>query len=295
MSNNPTQILVPTDFSHSANRALPLAKRIARCFDSEIHLLHVRELLDDPIVDSEILDQVEQILTDSEPAMRDALEEAGRDSCTPIHTHLKKGIVPAQIIIDAIDEYDCDLVIMGTEGRRGLKRLLTGSVAQEVLHRSPIPVLTIRDGVHTPSLPKKLLVAVDFSETSLEAVEWAASAARVFDAKVTLLHVVETLVYSGFYGFVVPPEPQLKEIMRDCYEALSEIAAKHFTDVPCTTTVINDHAALGIASYAQKHEQELVILATKGRSGLAHIALGSVAERVVRLSEVPVLTVRKSR
>ncbi len=294
MTHIPKRILVPTDFSPSANRALPLAKKIAERFDAEIHLLHVRVLLDDPHVDSQTLDKIERVLSDWEPATRLALEEAGMDGLSPIHAHIERGIVAAEVILNAITEYDCDLVIMGTHGRRGLKRLLTGSVAQEVVHHSAVPVLTVRANADDPRLPQKILVAVDFSDTSLEAVQWAAAMAPVLDAKITLLHVVERQVYPDFYVLDSPLEERLKEVVSHCHRSLSDIAKEHLADVPSTTAVIQAHPAQGIASFAEENDHDLVVLATKGLSGLSHALLGSVAERVVRLSETPVLTVRGS-
>ncbi len=223
-----------------------------------------------------------------------ALEEAKKNGRTPIHAHMKRGTVAAQVILDAIAEYDCDLVIMGTHGRRGLKRLLTGSVAQEVVHHSPVPVLTIRADADDPRLPQKILVAVDFSETSLMAVEWAAAIAPALDAEVTLLHIVETLIYPDFYALDSLPEVRMKEVESHCHSSLSDIAKKQLADVASTTAVIQAHPAQGIASFAKENDHDLVVLATKGISGLSHALLGSVAERVVRLSETPVLTVRGS-
>ncbi len=294
MTQPPKRILVPTDFSPSANRALPLAEKIAERVDAEIHVLHVRVLLDDPHVDSKTLDEVERVLTVSEPATRQALEEVGQNGHAPIHAHMKRGIVAAEVILDAITEYDCDLVIMGTHGRRGLKRLLTGSVAQEVVHHSPVPVLTIRADADDPRLPHKILVAVDFSETSLEAVEWAATIAPALDAEITLLHVVEKMIYPDFYALDSLPEAYMKQIVSHCHKALSDLGTEHLADVPYSTAVIEAQVAQGIASFAEENDHDLVVLATKGLSGVTHTVFGSVAERVVRLSEVPVLTVRGS-
>ena len=291
MKNTLTHILVPTDFSPASNRALSLAKQIAKSLDAEIHLLHVRVLFDDPTVDSEILDEVERILTTSEPATQDALERAGRNGNTPIRSHIKRGVAAAPVILDAVSEYDCDLVIMGTHGRRGLNRLPVGSVAQEVVHHSPVPVLTTRAAKGGATLPQKILVAVDFSETSMEAVKWAANAAAALDAEVTLLHVIEPLTYPDFYVLESPMEDR-EDIKNHCLESLATIATESLGNVPSRVAVIHAHVAQGIASYAHDNDFDLVVLATNGLSGISHAVLGSVAERVVRLSKVPVLTAR---
>lgn len=291
MSGTPARILVPTDFSPASNRALSLAKKMASRFDAEIHLLHVRVLLDDPSVDSEILDQVERILLSSEPAAQNALVRAGMNGRIPTHSHIKRGMAAAPVIVEAITELDCDLVIMGTHGRRGLNRMLTGSVAQEVVHHSPVPVLTTRAVEGDASLPHKVLAAVDFSETSLVAVDWASNLAASLDGEVTLLHVFEPLVYPDFY--VLESTIEDREDIRDhCLGSLSAIAAERLANVPSAVAVITGHVAQKISSYAHDNEYDLVVLATNGLSGLSHAVLGSVAERVVRLSKVPVLTVR---
>jgi len=291
MSNTPTRILVATDFSPASNRALSLAKKMASHLDAEIHLLHVRVLLDDPSVDSEILDKVEQILTTSEPATQHVLASAGNIGHTAILTHIERGTAAAPVIIEAITEYNCDLVIMGTHGKRGLKRLLTGSVAQEVVHHSPVPVLTTRAAKGGASIPHKILAAVDFSETSLVAVDWAANLAEGLDGEVTLLHVFEPLIYPDFYVLESPIEDR-EDIKDHCLDSLSAIATERLSKVPSTVAVIHGHVAQSISSYAHDNDHDLVVLATNGLSGLPHAVLGSVAERTVRLSTVPVLTVR---
>lgn len=291
MSNTPSRILVPTDFSPASNRALSLAKRMAVHFDAEIHLLHVRVLLDDPTVDSEILDEVERILTSSEPAAQIALERAGRNGRTSLRSHIERGMAAAPVIIEAVTEHDCDLVIMGTHGRRGLNRVLTGSVAQEVVHHSPVPVLTTRADKGPASLPHKILAAVDFSETSLEAVDWAANLAESLNGEVTLLHVFEPIVYPEFFVLDSPIEDR-EDIKDHCLDSLSAIATERLANTPSTVAVITGPVAQKISSYAHDNEYDLVVLATNGLSGLSHAILGSVAERVVRLSTVPVLTVR---
>jgi len=294
MTHTPTRILVPTDFSPASDRALSFAKEIAARFNAEIHVLHVRVVLDDPSMGSEVLDEVERILTISEPSTRRALEQACDDGRTAIHAHMMRGTVPAEVIVDAVSEYECDLVILGTHGRRGLERFLSGSVAQEVVHDSPVPVLTIRASGGSTFPPREILVAVDYSEESLKAVEWAAAVARLLEAGITLLHVVQPLHLPKFYALALLPEQHDERIVSRCQEALDDVAMTYLEEVPFTTAVIRAHVAEGVSRFAKENNMDLVVLATKGLSGLGHILLGSVAERVVRLSEVPVLTVRES-
>jgi nucleotide-binding universal stress UspA family protein/enoyl-CoA hydratase/carnithine racemase len=288
----PTKILVPTDFSSASVRALALARELAAGFDAEIHLLHARVVVDDFVVDSKILDEIESILALSESETRRALEQAGQDGPARVHAHISQGTAPADAIIDAVSTYRCDLVIMGTHGRRGLKGLLLGSVAKEVVHRSPAPVLTTRADAKGVSTLRKILVAHDFSEASLGGIHATADWARRLSANVTLLHVVEYPVYPEFYTLQYPREEYLERCTRKSHEHLARIAEEHLTGVPYETAVIHAPAAEGIAEFAAINNFDLVVLATRGLAGVTHGSFGSVAERVTQLSEVPVLTVR---
>ena len=184
-------------------------------------------------------------------------------------------------------------MIMGTNGRRGLKNLLVGSVAREVVHRSPVPVLTTRAATGRAFPPKKILVAFDSSEDSLRAVLLAAEWAQLLPAEVTLLHAVEPVTYPSFYAHYTVDGKYLDQISTQCREALAEVAKEHLRAVTHETAVIHARASEGITDFASSHGFDLVVLATRGLSGIAHTLFGSVAERVTQTSEVPVLTVRE--
>lgn len=291
MKLSPKNILVPTDFSPGSRRALSIANELGVAFNAEIHLLHVRFVVDDPMIDTEILDEVERILAVSEKETRQALGNGVENGRARIHAHIRRGPVPADVIIETVSEFCCDLVIMGTHGRRGLRRFLVGSVANEVVHCSPIPVLTTRAETFAAAPPQKLLVAIDSSEQSLQGVRVAAAWARHLRAHITVLHVVEPFVYPGFYANFVDCEVYGERLISRCTEELDCIAEEHLYDVPHETAVIRGHVALGIAAYAEENKFDMVVIATRGLSGITHTLVGSVAERVIQLSKIPVLTV----
>lgn len=294
MAHTPQRILVPTDFSPASDCALIFAKELAGPFKAEIHLLHVRTVVDNPIVSSEDLDEVERILAMSDAKTRETLEEYAAGTEVPTHCHIERGIAPADAIIKAIAEHHCDLVVMGTNGRRGLKRLMVGSVAKEVVHRSPVPVLTTREETGRAFSPQKILVAYDSSEDSLQAVLLAAEWAAVLSAEITLIHAMEPITYPDFYSHYTLRENHLTRLGQQCHDGLAEVGKTHLQNVTHETAVIYAQAAGGISEYASSHGFGLVVLATRGLSGIARALFGSVAERVTQISEVPVLTVREA-
>ena len=140
------RILVPTDFSEPANAALKWATTLAKEFDSRLFLLHVvpepyaypwgTELSSLPL---------NEILTQSEEAARQRLGEMGAETGLPadrVTTHAVVG-TPVDQVIAVVKEHKIDLVVLGTHGRGPVGHFLLGSVAERVVRRSPVPVLTV--------------------------------------------------------------------------------------------------------------------------------------------------------
>ena len=295
MNSQPRRILVPTDLSPSSQFALELAEQLAGPFEAEIHVLHVRTTIDSPILSPEDLGEIEDILSASDSRAQQALEKAVAQADVPIQVLIRRGITPVAAILDAIDELRCDLVVMGTQSRPGFKGLLLGSVARDVLRRSPVPVLTTRSANDVSIPPRRILVAFDASEASLEAVRTAAVWAPLLSAKVTLLHVLESVTYPDFYFLSSPRESQMEHITQESLYALARVGDEHLGGIDHDTAVIRGGAAEGIADHGSSGGFDLVILATRGLSGISHTLFGSVADRVTQLSQVPVLTVRGTR
>jgi nucleotide-binding universal stress UspA family protein len=132
-----------------------------------------------------------------------------------------------------------------------------------------------------------LLTPTDFSAPATQAVTAAFELAQTFGAKLSLLHVIEVPVYA-----IVVPLP-LEELERDARRALArllpEAAAAH---VDVTRLVDMGVPYQKIVEMATAEEVDLIVMATHGHTGLSHLVLGSVAERVVRLAPCPVLTIR---
>jgi nucleotide-binding universal stress UspA family protein len=207
---------------------------------------------------------------------------------------------PAERLLAYVEDLDIDLVVMGTHGRSGVRRMLLGSVTEAVARRAPCPVLAVRsdaeEGAGEPV--RRILAPVDFSEICHKAVQHAKEIARTFDARIDLLHVVENVTYPSPYGLpslndaessVLSPT---EEVMTRVEESMRGIARENLEheDVQIRTTM--GHAAVKILDYVEKNAVDLIVIATHGLTGLDRFLLGSVAERVLRQSPVPVLLVK---
>ena len=182
-------ILVPIDFSECAENALHLALDLAVRAGAELHLVHVwpeaslSEIV--AINEGEAARDVAFQLNEAtvEPLRR--LDPEVRGKIDIVHELLKNGH-PAEAILAYARDHEIDLIVMGTHGRRGLRRWILGSVTEEVLHEAPCPVLAVRPD-EDPAPISHILVPVDFSEASGKALAQAKNLASLYDAALTLL------------------------------------------------------------------------------------------------------------
>ncbi|GIW56698.1 MAG: universal stress protein [Nitrospiraceae bacterium] len=146
---------------------------------------------------------------------------------------------------------------------------------------------------------KKVLVPVDFSKDSLRAAEYARNFAAPFAAQLLLLHVIEPIYYASPADMYAasPNLALLIEEQRKAAEAQLERLAKKLSQggTKVRTLIKSGSPAPVIADTAKRAKADMIIMATHGRTGLAHVLLGSVAERVVRLAPCPVLVVRRAQ
>lgn len=140
---------------------------------------------------------------------------------------------------------------------------------------------------------KRILLASDFSETSACAVEHAVLMAKTFGAVLHVLHVVENEIPAIMDGLAYLPQNYFEEIEKQAAEQLEKVISREDRDIVSVTLAMRKGASfLEIIRYALEQNIDLIVLGTHGRGALAHVLLGSVAEKVVRKAPCAVLTVR---
>jgi nucleotide-binding universal stress UspA family protein len=144
----------------------------------------------------------------------------------------------------------------------------------------------------------RILYPTDFSEYSMAALPYVIGLSEQNKSELHCLHVVDTAQEEFMrYGYIVPlvsvPEISEEEIMRSGQKRLDAFAAEHLvTRQPLVKEVIMGKPFVEIIRYARRQQIDLIVMGTHGRSALASMLLGSVAEKVVRKAPCPVLTVR---
>jgi nucleotide-binding universal stress UspA family protein len=204
---------------------------------------------------------------------------------------------PAHVIVEHAQSLAADLIVMGTHGRGGMAHLLLGSVAERIVRTAACPVLTIRSAVRQPI--RRILVPTDFSATSDAALEWAELLAQRFGATLQLLHVLaDPFLAEGLAAeaYITEAPPLRTAMLRDAQTRLDERAVKsEQRPVPVDTEALFGHGAKTVAEYAANRDVDLIVMGTHGRTGIAHLLLGSFAEKLVRTAPCPVLTVRHEK
>jgi nucleotide-binding universal stress UspA family protein len=293
MNEAPKTILCATDFSQTAERAGIFARELARAFQAQYHLLHVIVILEDPHLEERQRQRLEELVAAGDEARRRDLEnDSDGQPGLEVTPHMVRGLAPAEVIVETASSLSSDLIVMGTHGRRGLSHLLLGSVAERVVRTSAIPVLTVRADadIELQGTPR-ILVPHDFSAASAAAVRTAASWAGTLGAEITLLHVVEPVVYPEFYSVDVLSDDVMKRLVERSEKALHSAAVELLGDTDVSIRVEVGRAADTIVDQARADDFDIVIMSTRGLSGLEQVLLGSVAESVLRRCEVPLLAV----
>ena len=144
---------------------------------------------------------------------------------------------------------------------------------------------------------KKLLFPIDFSDVSPKMAPWALTVAKKFSAEIHLFFVARRLEHlSSIYVEQVTIKAFENEVIRGAEEKIEEFANTHFQAYPaCKTRVVLGDAAEEILNYVRSEEIDLVVIGTHGRKGIEKILFGSVAERVIKMSPVPVMSINPYR
>lgn len=298
-----SHILFPTDFSHYAMNALKYAVAFARAYDGVIHAVHV---LDSALFSVGVSHGAWLTRSDAESLEHTMRSHAETRLETLVKRIAQEGVEahphiafdkPGRGIIALAEELACDLIVIATHGRTGFDHIVFGSVAEQVVRRSPVPVLSVKhpahDFVSDDNLElhlRRVLFPTDFSEPAERALPMAASLCREFDAALVLFHASELPV--------VLPEfmPDSAATIGADMQALAQESLARLqgslTGLRVETEVSPGVPYREICNAVERMEADLVVLPTHGRSGVTQALFGSVAAKVVRRAACPVLTIR---
>jgi nucleotide-binding universal stress UspA family protein len=293
-------IVVPLDGSTFAEHALATATRIVATQDGSLHLVQVHETPVIPStpehmvsIDAEMNEQIRQ--RELQYLEQRANQLAGSHGLRVV-TQLVDG-QPANTIALYAREVEADFVVMTTHGRTGLSRAWLGSVADGVIRRSRVPVLLIRPpstGMRFEEVarPRHVLIPMDGSDLSKGIIEPAFQVGTLSEARFTLLRVMLPVP-------LIRPADGDAKAESDAQDAHAhaelDAIAEELRGRGAVVDVAIVHEAVPAAAilhFAVRNDVDLIALATHGRGGWTRLALGSVADKVLRGAIMPVLVLR---
>jgi nucleotide-binding universal stress UspA family protein len=282
------KILWPTDFSDEAQEALLYADAFAKTFGAKIIALHVIPDISPALYDAALVvkgELAKRVAFVKKETLNkfDSLKKA---KSLEFETLIKEGNA-AKKIIEIAETEKVDLIVLGRRGLSAIEKLFIGSVANQVLRNSPVPLLLTKKKTGKPRF-KKILVPTDFSAQEEIERDFAWRLAKGFDSELTLLHVLE------LHDYEFTPQA-LDEMFEAVMKRFDRREKKEKEDIPVSEDVYRAiNAAVGIVDYADTHKFDMIVISTCVHSKLERFFLGSTTEKVISYSHIPVFAIPPS-
>jgi nucleotide-binding universal stress UspA family protein len=281
---SPNNVLFTTDFSSASRTALPYARALARWYGSKIFVCHVVHAAGH---DSGPLSEQNVARHQAEQSMNSFLQNS------PLADVVSEIVIEQgdlwEALAQVIKRHKIDLIVLGTHGRHGIKKLTLGSVAEMIFHHAPCPVWVVGPGVTQRPFEfeslKRILFATDFSASSLHAFPYALSLAEENEASIILLHLIPLMPLDQSPASVL-------DASRKRLEAVMPAEAKAW----CTPEFVveSEFPLQGILRVATEKNADLIVMGLRQPETLAasgHIPWVTASE-VARQAHCPLLTVR---
>jgi nucleotide-binding universal stress UspA family protein len=296
-----TKILVPLDGSATAEAALPYVEALAVGFKTAVELLSVIDVgAMTAYLSADKVPQLDGIVAKEEENSRTYLASVTKNysARSTVTCQVVRGD-PAEAILEASSKDRDTLIAMATHGHSGAKRWLLGSVAEKVLRNSTCPLFLVRASeaeTEARRIINSIVVPLDGSPLAEQILPTVSQWAQALDLEVSLIRAVEfpaLTYYSSEEDFTAYEDFQENE-KREAAAYLKTKAEALIAGGVRTVSIsiLGGGAAAAIISYTREAPRALIAMSTHGRSGMRRWMLGSIAEKVVRHGEDPVLIVR---
>ena len=277
-----TKILFPTEFGPLGEKAKDNAVYLAKLYDAELVLMHAIHI---PSGLSKLFSEVnEDDLRKKAAAELDKHKrELDPNGELNIST-LVRVEDPEVAIVKAARETNAGVIIFGTKGGSGLRDTMLGSAVNSVIRHAPCPVITIRNKPEYVGF-KRIMVPVDLAQEAIEKVDWGIGLAKKYGAELHLYSVVK-----GSADDLLKLEGRIKK-------SIDHARAQGVEKVDAKLDAAEGGIADSILAYADKIDSDLICIMTQqeSESGLKTSILGTVADRLVNISQRPVISIRPER
>jgi nucleotide-binding universal stress UspA family protein len=299
------QVVIATDFSDASERALSYALAIAHRYSCPLSVVHaIQPEPREPIPMEPLPRELNRRRFEAERLMKQLGEKAGVNNLK--HNLLLEQGPVWDVLASVIQRETADLLVLGTRGRGGLKKLALGSVAEEVLRLASCPVLTV--GPHVPPADsgtvefKRILFATDFGPASAKALSCALSLAVDYQAKLVLLHMMPIMPIADLGPAAYGPSSYAAERFTEWQRTMRDESVRKLRElVPANTNLVaepecvvgTDFLPEGILDAAAMHRVDLIVMGASRTTSprmAAHMPW-ALTHEVICHAKCPVLTV----
>ncbi len=286
------------------------ANRLAAKLQTSIELLHVDELSQYPIHSAAFDPWIEKYLADQKARVLRMCESF----TVPVKTQFASGDPVAKILSLSNKKKAYSLIVLGTHGRSGLARLIAGSVAEEVIRNSRVPVMTVGPAAQAnhanfldtaqKSSPIRILVPTALTPNSKRAEDYAVELARGLGASLVLFHSLQSTFHPVLHTAFATPTgakqlgPVIDELRESALKRLDRLAAKIRKQSVEVVTVLDDRSQSSgeaVLKQARGSQVALIVQGTHGRPAISEAFFGRTARDVIRDASCPVITVHSKR
>lgn len=279
----PLTVLVPLDGSPLAARALPFAASLVSGGRGQLALAHVQSSLSSVVASA--YDPSQEV---------EKLRRAGLTATSFVYCAPSEDV--AGVLELAIREAGADLVVMSTHGRGGLRRSVFGSVADQLIHRTELPILLVPprcEMAWEARLPSQILVPLDGSPLAEQALGYAAGLARLLDAEILLVRALSPALHARYRNDKLVMSCADFVEVEDTWRYLSNLAdGLRSNGGRASIRVLVGSPPIAIADAARTEGIDVIVMTTHGRGGLSRLLLGSVTDGVLQRTRVPILLIR---
>ena len=280
-------IVLATDFSDASRAAIGYAAAIARTYQGRVYIVHVIPPEVYWWVPPESLSEAEESVQESarlhmeELLVSEQLRDIPHEGIIK-HGEIWDGLQPV------VNQHKIDVIVTGTRGRRGPQKLVMGSVAEEILRLSSVPVLTVHPEAAQTSAhdPHTILFPTDFSADSMRALAYALSLAQEFQSCMIFLHVAPSM----------HNDPEVRNRLQAFFSDQLRQIIPGETHAWCEQQVVVEFGdpSQAILQCANGHKADLIVMGVRGAGSMVRASthFGSTAHRVISAARAPVLSVR---
>lgn len=267
------KILVPTDFSKNAQRALDYALSMTAGLEAEVHVLSV--LSRPPSASGMLGSLMIRMKEDAQAKMKDLISRISTDNNRRIEPLIREGSTTGTIC-DIAMEVGADCIVMGTKGASDVDNVILGSIASKVISNAEVPVIAVPKGAVFEGL-HKIIYASDFQKSGSEVVVKLLEFTEEYKSKIHVLHI--------YKSDVEPPLDDLRRIKAELSDYLETRTIKFHVHK-------NDDIREGIMDFMDAAEPDMLAMVTKKRSLIGKIFDPSITQRVAMSLDWPLISYR---